>query len=408
MTYKSLNITLLLCFSIVFLSYAQTNDQKTSKQEERFHDKENSRFVNDVESLQREIQRIREDKSLSSAEQNAKIKPIYERMQELRTQNVNARHLGNENSSKDKSSRFRNDDLADKTPKRKSKKARKNKKQQEKRIKKEIKQVKKDKGLTEAERVSKLEMLRKELKNIKSGKDAMASTVIRRPRVDNNSSDMATKKLEREKQMAEKEAKRKNKMESGLQKQKEARDVARAKREKNIEQWKAKARKESGQATDVQSDVTVDGSAEKRAKDKWMTDNKAKQQDKIEKDQGKRKEAKDMARVNREKNIKEWKAKAAKEKTGTVSSSPAATQVAQAKPPMTKAATVTKPDQMTAVNQTDTQKKARSSHKEKTLERLTRMSTRLSNLKNDGLINETHFEKKMAHIRAFREKMMRP
>lgn len=341
MTNKVLYCTLFLCLTVVLTTKTQAQEQRTTKKEQRFHDKENTRFVNDVESLQEQIQTIRADKSLSKAEQKAKIKPIYDRMTELRAQNVNARNYDDGSSTAAMPAKGRKKDMADTDGKRMSKKDRKTKarlnKQETKRLKKEIKRVKKDKALTEGERVAKLEMLNKELNGIQSGKGKakdMAST--KKPM---RKKDMATKSAEtraRDQWKSDRDAERKAKKDSALAKQKKSREVARAKREKNIKEWKARARKESGA---VQSTTT-------------MT-------------------------------------------TKTKSS-------------MTQTANVNAPDQMAMPNQPVTQKKSRLTSQQRTMARLTRMSSNLTALKDKGLINLKHYEQKMAHIRSFREKMMKP
>lgn len=343
MTNKALYFTFLLVLGLVFNPTAQAQDQDLSKQEQRFHDKENGRFVNQVESLQEDIQRIRDNKSLSKAEQKAKIKPIFERMNELRAQNVDARSY-DDGTAKDKmAAKDRKRDMADSDGKQMSKKDRKakakRKKQEAKRVQKEIKRVKKDKALTEVERVAKLEMLQKELKGIQSGS--------------------AT-----------------------------AKDIASADSAMGKKDMKGK-------------------SAEKRARDQWKADNDANRKEKMTSSIAKQKKTRELARAKREKNIKEWKARARQE-SGAAPSSPSMSTTGNKKSPLSQTANVNVPNQMDVPIRPVTQKKSRQTTQQRMMERLTRMSSNLTKLKDNGLINSKHYDQKMAHIRSLREKMMRP
>ncbi len=343
MTNKAIYCTFLLVLGLVFNPAIQAQDQDASKQEQRFHDKENSRFVNEVESLQEDIQRIRNDKSLTAAEQKAKIKPIFERMNELRSQNVNARSFNDGSTQDQRTAKGRQRDMADSDGKQMSKRDRKSKakrkKSEVKRMRKEIKRVKKDKSLTEVERVAKLEMLQTELKGIQSGK--------------------------------------------------------------------AKAKGMASANTPMGKKDRGGKSAEKRARDQWKADTDAKRKDKMERSIAKQKQSREVARAKREKNIKEWKARARQE-SGAMHSTPSMSKTGNKKSPMTQTANVNVPNQMDVPNRPVTQKKSRQTSQQLMMDRLTRMSSKLTQQKDNGLINLKHFDQKMAHIRSLREKLMRP
>jgi len=326
--------TFLYCFIILLsvgqYSFAQTDT--TSKEESKYHNKENSKFVIQVKSIQEQIQQIRQDKSLSKAEQKEKIKPLFDEMMIIRKHNVSNRQWADADA-----------DLPLETD---VKKPSKSDRKKIKRLQKEINRIKKDGTLTEAEKRTKLDPIHKEMLAIKSGKtDPPAGVHGRILKADTATKD--TEREAREKWEADRAEERKAKMNKELRDRKVKREKAREKREKNVEEWKAKARTEKSSM----NQSTVQKSQNNKMPTKGSRNMSTSTPDKI---------------MN--------------PNPLDVSNDPIHSKKAMAK----------------KVNQSSM------------LQRLTKMSDRLTVLNDKGLINPKHFENKMAHIRKMRERFLRP
>lgn len=361
--------TLVYCLVILIFagqhSYGQSDSN--SKEERKYHNKQNSKFVSQVKSIQEKIQLIRHDDSLSDSEKRIKIRPLFDEMKQLREANVANRRW----QEKEEKAEVMVTDVEDKQ-------LSKDKRKRIKGLQKEINRIKKDDSLTEAEKRAKLDPIHKEMIAIKTGK-AMTKDVVTTPTGRVLKTDVDKKAVEekaQEKWKADRAAKRKANMEKELASRKEKREKARAKREKNIESWKAKARqeKEAMEATQ-NSPVPVKTKMEKES----LAEAKPKR----------KKQAKQS------KPAKPVKAASSKVDSKSMSES--------------KTSKIMNHDPSDINNEPIPSKSAvkKVAHSGM-LKRLTAMSDNLTALKNSGSINSIHFEKKMAHIRKLRERFLRP
>jgi len=338
------------------VSFAQKSTDKDTKEERKYHDKQNSKFVTQVKSLQEQIKEIRQDKSLSKEERKEKIRPLFEEMKAIRQMNVADRKWDDDeevvasDTDRQKPSKLR----SDKSPK--------SDRKQIKRLQKEISKIKKDSSLSEAEKRAKLDPIQRELLALKTGKK-LGKERVPGPKGRMLKKDIAKQEVnhsEREQWKAERAAKRKATMEKELDNRKIERQKAREKREKNIEEWKAKARQEKKDMSPVKPSMSAPVVT---APDKSMSS-----------------EAKPKTEAKME----------TKEMDHSTPSN------------------VMKPDPLDISTEPIHAKSAKKSViKSKMLNRLTAMSDRLMALNDSGLINAVHFEKKMAHIRKLRERFLK-
>lgn len=341
----------LLCVGTITAQTEQTKD------EQRYHNKENQKFVNSVASIQDKIHDIKADKSLSEAEKRAQIEPLFEEMLALRKANSSSREWKEKDSKPEKDvaqtkkSRKSNSDVADSGNSRKENKM--NARQRKKRIKalqKDIQDTKKNTTLTKAERDMKLQPLMEELIALQSNQ--IPDTDIAMENSDEKilkAETITAKGKEKDQWRTEQEEERKQKMDTELDRRKVDREKAREKRDTNIEKWKAEAEKEQSKKM-----------AEKKAQ-------------------------------------------------SSMSSQPVTTTKSTVKQttdiPQTDEKIVQK-QIVTSVTSTSSSMKRSSSSKQGMLQRLTRMSENLEHLKTSGLITEENYKLKMSHIRAARERFL--
>lgn len=389
MSIKSLLYFLIIIFFVGQNSYAQVSSEKNTKEEQKYHNKQNSKFVSQVTSIQEQIQSIRQDRSLSEGEKRTKIKPLFDEMKKLRAANVADRQWQDKEEKMASTEKVTSTEkvATNKEPKNPSKYARK----KIKRLQKEINRIKKDGSLTEAEKRAKLDPIFKEMMALKTGKQ-MSKDVATAPEGRILKSGPAKADAEegaQEKWKADRAAERKAKMDKELGARKAKREKAREKREKNIATWKAKAREEKDTM-----EATTKTPKRPNAKKTIGAMSAAKPK------------PKGSAKV-RQTDIAVAKPKPDRAKPAkTAAAKPKAESKTMAD---TKTSKIMKHDPLAVsdepITSSSNQKKASSS---RMMQRLKSMSDRLIVLKEKGAINPVHFERKMAHIRKVRERFLKP
>lgn len=383
MSIKSLLYFLIIIFFVGQNSYAQVSSEKNTKEEQKYHNKQNSKFVSQVKSIQEQIQSIRQDRSLSEGEKRTKVKPLFDEMKKLRAANVANRQWQEKEGKMASTEKV----TTNKESKNSSKYARK----KIKRLQKEINRIKKDSSLTEAEKRAKLDPIFKEMMALKNGKQ-MSKDVATAPEgriLKSGPAKAAAEEGAQEKWKADRAAERKAKMDKELGARKAKREKAREKREKNIATWKAKAREE---------------------KDKMETTTKTPKRPNAKKTIGAMSAAKPKPKGSakvRQTDIAVAKPKPDRAKPAKATGAkPKAESKTMAD---TKTSKIMKHDPLAVsdepITSSSNQKKASSS---RMMQRLKSMSDRLIVLKEKGAINPVHFERKMAHIRKVRERFLKP
>lgn len=351
------------CFVIavccVSILPAQTDNNRTSKEEQKYHDKKNQRFVNSVEDIQTQINAIRSNDSLSDVEKRERITPLFEEMRALRAADIASREW-TEKEKKSKKEKAKTDrkksqesksEMADsgKKPKRNNMNAR----QRKKRIKylqKEIQDINKNKSMAQADKDMKLEPLMDELVALQKRQVPDADIAMD----GGNERVLKTKAIkekgkQKDKWKAEEAKKKEAKMNAGQDREKAEREKAREKRDAKIEKWKSKARKEQSKKKAMAA--SADSSPEKPASRSSKTDT----------------ESSEVKRMDK---------------------------------------TVVHNQTVSSSSETKSSGKKTSSAKSGMFQRLSRMTTNLERLKSSGLLSDENFKLKMGHIRAVRERFL--